>query len=144
MAVTPTPIYPQTLLSVPTQFTNSTSTTVPTQILPSQTNGCKLESIMVSSTDTSARNFNLYINVSATNYLIGTVAIPASSGNSATIPAVNLLQALTGVSFLIPLPKDANGNPYIYLDKNTSLFAAPATSITSADVWNIVCMGGAY
>lgn len=139
MTVTATPIYPQSLLSKPVQFTSSTSTTVPTQLLAAQTNGCKLEAIMVSSTDTSPRNLNLYINVSSTNYLLGTVSIPATAGDTNAIPAVNLLASAN-----LPLPKDPNGNPYLYLDSNTSLTATPATSITSTDVWNIVCMGGAY
>lgn len=139
MAVTSTPIFPQTLLSVPVQFTHSTSTSSPTQLLAAQTNGCKLEAILVASTDTSAHDLNLYLTVSATNYLIGTISIPATAGTVDSIPQVNLLDS----SQLI-LPKDANGNPYLYLDPNTSLYAAPAATLTTSDVWNIVCMGGAY
>jgi hypothetical protein len=144
MAVSNVPFFPQALLSPPTQFTNSTSTSTPTQILPTKTNGVKLEAILIASTDTSARDFNLYLNVSATNYLIGTVSIPASAGNSNSTPAVNLLSALTGASPLLPIPKDSNGNPYLYLDSSTALYAAPATTITSGKVWNIVVIGESY
>jgi hypothetical protein len=144
MAVSNVPFFPQALLSPPTQFTNSTSTSVPTQILGTKTNGAKIEAILVASTDTSARDFNLYLNVSATNYLIGTVSIPANSGNSNSAPTVNLLSALTGASALLPIPKDSNGNPFLYLDSNTALYAAPATTITSAKVWNIVVIGESF
>jgi hypothetical protein len=144
MALSNVPFFPQALLSPPTQFTNSTSTSTPTQLLAAQTNGVKLEAILVASTDTSARDINLYLNVSSTNYLIATVSIPANAGNSDSVPAVNLLSALTGASPLLPIPRDSNGNPYMYLDSNTALYAAPATTITSGKVWNIVPIGESF
>ncbi len=144
MAVTATPIYPQSILSKPTQFTSSTSTSTPTQILAAQTNGAKIETILVASSDTSAHDINLYLNVSSTNYFIGTVNIPITAGTVDTIPAVNLLSALSSSASLLPLPKDANGNPYLYLDSATSLTAAPAVALTSGKLWNIAVIGGAY
>lgn len=144
MAVTATPIFPQSILSSPVQFNSSTSISTPTTILAAQTNGCKLEAIMVSSTNATPVVFALYVNVSSTNYLMGQVNIPANAGNSATIPAVNILDALTSGSSLLPLPKDANGNPYLYLSSSTTLTALPTSSLTSSDFWNIVCIGGAF
>jgi hypothetical protein len=144
MAVTNTPIYPQALLSVPTQLTNATSTSTPTQILAAQTNGAKIEAILVASTDTSARDLNLYLTVSATNYFIGIVSIPITAGTVDTVPSVNMLTALTSSSALLPLPNDSNGNPYLYLDPNTTLKILPGSTITSGKDINLVVMGGAF
>jgi hypothetical protein len=144
MAVSNVPFFPQALLSPPTQFTNSTSTSTPTQLLAAKTNGVKLEAILVASTDTSARDLNLYLNVSSTNYLIATVSIPAGAGTTNNIPAVNLLSALTGASPLLPIPKDSNGNPYLYLDSSTAVYAAPGTTLTSGKVWNITPIGESF
>ena len=144
MAVSNVPIFPQALLSPPTQFTNSTSTSTPTQLLAAQTNGAKIEAILVASTDSTQRSINLYLNVSATNYLICNVTIPASAGTTNTVPAVNVLSALTGASPLLPLPRDANGNPYLYVDSNTSIYAAPSSTITSGKVWNIAVIGESF
>lgn len=144
MSVTPYPVYPQSLLSVPTQFTDSTSTSVPTQILAAQTNGAKIEAILVASTDPDPKFINIYLNVSTTNYLIATVNVPGAAGDVDTVPTVNVLTALYNGATLFALPTDANGNPYLYLDSNTALYAAPESTISSDDVWNIVVMGGAF
>ena len=144
MAASNLPIFPSTLLSSPTQFTNSTSTSTPTSILAAQTNGAKIEAILVASNDTSARDINLYVNVSATNYFIGCVSIPAGAGTIDTVPAVNLLTALSTGAALLPLPVDANGNRYLYASSATSITAAPGTTITSTKLINLVVIGGAF
>ena len=138
------PIFPSTLLSAAVQFTNSTSTTVPTTILAAQTNGAKLEAIMITSTDTSARDVSVYVTISATNYLLGTVSIPAGAGLTDTVPAVNFLTALSSGAAMLPLPVDANGNRYLYLQSTASLTATPGTTITSAKTIQIITVGGAF
>ncbi len=137
-AVVNTPIFPQTLLSPVVQFTSGTSTTTATQLIGTQSNGIKLEQIIVSSTDI-AHDINLYLQRSGTNYQICTVSIPATSGTIDSVPAVSVLK-----SSQLPLSTDNNGNPYLYLDSGTALYAAPAVALTSGKVWNILIDAGAY
>lgn len=144
MAVTPTPIFPQTLLSKTTALTNATSTTTPTNLLSAQTNGCKIEEILVSSTDTSARDLQIYINIGATNFLLCTVAIPATAGFVNNIATVSIFSALSGATTLFPLPKDPNGNPYLYLDPSSSLTAEPLTTITTGKQIAVTVIGGSF
>jgi hypothetical protein len=144
MAVTPTPIFPQSIISRVTVFTSATSTSTPVSILPTQTNGCKVEEILISSSDTSARDLLLYLDYSGTNSLFATISIPATSGQIDTISTVSVFKAVSGSTTLFPLPLDANGNPYLYLDATTALTASPLTVITTAKVWNIAVIGGAF
>lgn len=144
MAATPTPVFPQTPLSNLTQFTSTTSTSVPTSILAAQTNGALIEDILVTNSDTVAHDVNLYITVSSVNYQIGTISIPSGAGFTDTIPAVNLLAAVTSGSPLLPLPLDVNGNPYLYLSSAASLEAIPAVALASGKFINFLVMGGAF
>lgn len=144
MAVTATPIFPQSLLSKPTQLSNATSIVTPTSILAAQTNGAKIEKILVSSTDTSARDVSVFLQVAAVNYLLGTVSIPINSGNTNALPTVDILSALVATVKQLPLAVDANGNPYLYLDPSTSLFILPLTTITAGKFINVHVQGGAF
>ena len=79
MAGTATPIFPQTVKNYVAQILPADTTTKKT-LVTGATNGTKIESITVASTDTSARDLLLYLTVSAVDYLLGTVAIPINSG----------------------------------------------------------------
>lgn len=144
MAVTATPIFPQAVISKVTVFNSATSTSTPVSILPTQTNGCKVEEILIMSNDTSPRDLLLYLTYSGTSSLFATIAIPATSGAVDTISTVSVFKAVSGSTTLFPLPLDANGNPYLYLDATTAIAASPATVITTAKVWNIAVVGGAF
>jgi len=147
MAFSNSPIFPASLLSKVVQFTNTTSTSVPTSVISAQVNGCKIEQILVSNSDTVAHDVNIYINAGSTNYQIGTISIPLSSGILNGIPAVSLFKAVNSTgSTLLPLSLDANGDPYIYLDPQTSLYmqAGSSTAVTSGKTINIVAIAGAF
>lgn len=136
MTVTATPIYPQSVFTAPVQFLPATSTSVPTSLIAAATNGQKIEKILCSSTDTSARDIQLFVNFSSTNYMLGTVTVPAGAGNTNAVPTVDLLSILASGIPQIPLNVDAFGNKYLYLDANCALFAEPLTTITTAKVIN--------
>jgi hypothetical protein len=53
----------------------------------------------------------VFITKSAVDYLIGTINIPLSSGNTTSAPTINLLQQ----SQLPNVQVDNNGNPYLLL-----------------------------
>jgi hypothetical protein len=109
-----------------------------------KTNGAKIEAILVASTDNTARDLNLYLNVSSTNYQICTVSIPIHAGTANNVPAVNLLSALTGASPLLPIPRDANGNPYLYVDSSTPIYGAPGSTLAAGKVMNITIIGESF
>lgn len=146
MAVSNVPIFPASILNKVVQFTSTTSTSVPTSVITAQANGCKIEQILVSNSDTSAHDVNLYINAGSTNYQVCAISIPLSAGIVDSVPAVSLFKALTGTSTMFPLTLDANGNPYLYLDNLTSLYMQPgsSTAVAASKVINIHVSGGAF
>lgn len=143
--VTSTAIFPQSLFSKVVQFSSTSSTSVPTALISAQVNGCKIEQILISSTDTAARDLYFYVNAGSTNYQISNISIPITAGVADTVPTVSLFKATSGGSVMLPLSTDANGDPYLYLDPFTSLYAQPSPSgITASKTINILAMGGAF
>jgi hypothetical protein len=64
---------------------------------------------------------------------VTTITIPLNSGNSATIPPVDLFHALTSSSYLIPfVPLDAYGNKVWMLKAGTTIKVACTTTVTTA------------
>lgn len=81
------------------------------QILPADTtskktlftagaSGGRVHSVSVASDDTAAHDLQVWSSIGGTDYLVGTVSIPAGSGNTSGVPQVNVLAAL--VSLLDP------------------------------------------
>ena len=139
MAGTSTPIYPQTLKNYVVQIANADASTLKT-LVTGATNGTKIECINVTTTDTTARDVQLYITISAVDYLLGTVNIPANSGNTNALVSVNLLTALNFPSCAV----DANGNRYVYVANGATLRVSSLTTVTSAKVINFVASGGDF
>jgi len=122
---TATPIFPQTVKNGVITIVNATGTANVTSYTAG-TSGAKIESWIVTSTDTSDRILNIWYNTSATNYLIGTVNIPLNSGNSTSVPTVDILANLTG------LARDSNGNKYIYVSASNLLTISVTVAVTAA------------
>lgn len=136
MAVTSTPIYPQTLMSGVAQILPADTSSLKT-LYTAGTNGSKIETILVTNTDsTSAYLITLTVVISATNYIIGTVNVPLSSGNTNAAPAINILSNSN-----IPLNKDSNGNPYLYLATGAILKVNSSTTVTTAKVLSFLAQG---
>jgi hypothetical protein len=131
MATSPQPIFPQSWITAGLAVVNATSTTV-TAVTASTSFGSQVKNLQATSNDTSAHDIAVFKNVGGTNYLIGTVAVPASAGFSSTVPAVNLLQALPG------LPVDSNNNPYISLAATDLIEVGALVAITAAKTLTVV------
>lgn len=113
--------------------------TLAAQILPADTsslvtlytaptNGARVESIAVSSSDTSARDVSLAVTKGGVDYIIGTVTIPITAGQIAATPAIDLLQYLA-----MPwLRFDENGNRFLQLDTGCVLKVKSLTTVTAA------------
>ena len=97
-------------------------------------NGSKCVAINLVNTDSIAHNF--FLSTSTTNVGVITVyAIPASTGWNGSIPSANLL-TYTG------LPKDSDGNSFIYLKSGDILYGWYSTSFNTSQeiIATAVCM----
>jgi hypothetical protein len=139
MAVTSTPIYPQAIVNAAAQIVNATGSALVT-LVTGGTNGTKIESLNVSSTDTSARDIQLWMTISAVNYLLGTVSIPANAGNVNNIVSVDILRNIQIPS----LAYDNNGNKYLYVASGAVLSIAALTTVTSAKAIAALAQGGNF
>lgn len=142
MTVTATPIFPQAI-NVGVQTIVNADAQAQKTLFTAGTNGSKVESISISSSDTSARDVSIYLTRSATNYLLSTVSIPAGAGQPAApaaTPAVDILR-----SAQIPgLAYDPNGNHYLYLMSGDTLTISAPVTITSAKTVTAVASGGNF
>jgi len=143
MTVTATPIFPQTLYNAVQTIAPADTTTVKA-LTTTQTNGLKIESIIVSSSDTSARDVILYMTISATNYPLVQVQIPITAGQVNTTPPVNLLTGGVAPGSFPGLPLDGNGNPYIYLPSGATLSVSAPVTVTTAKQINFLVTGAAF
>ena len=105
--------------------------------------GAILEAINVTLTDTSAHTVAFYFCTSscpAASDLIGTVSVPASSGNTTSALPINVLSA----AYLGPsLPVDSNGNRYLFVPRGSYLTVTDSSS-ASGKTLTLTPVGGAY
>ena len=139
MAGTSTPIFPQTVRNAVVTIAPADTTTLKT-VYTGATNGTRIESMIATSTDTGAQNIQVWATISAVNYLLGTVAIPANSGNTNALVTVDLLRAANfpGLAF------DSNGNKYVYLASGTVLSVSTLATVTTAKQIQVFAQGGDY
>lgn len=133
-------MYIQTIQNWSVQILPADTTSNKT-IITAGAQGSRVESLIVSSTDTAGRDVQIGVTRSATNYIIGTVAIPINAGNTNAVPNVNLF-ANTGQ--IIGLALDSNGNPYLDLKASDVLYIAALTTVTTAKVISAIAYGGDF
>lgn len=87
-----------------------------------------IKSLMITSTDSAAMNVQLAINNGSSDFVIGTVAVPANSGTNGTAAAVDAL-----ASAVMPgLPLDQNGKRVLPLKGTYILKARVLVTVTTA------------
>lgn len=140
MAGTATPIFPQTVKTFVAQIQNSDGTSKVT-IATGATNGTKIESLNVTSTDgVGSRDLKLYMTVSGVDYLLGTISLAASSGNTNALPSIDILRNVQ-----IPgLAYDSNGNRILYIANGATLRMAAGSTVTSGTIIAAVGIGGDF
>ncbi|HEY9755248.1 MAG TPA: hypothetical protein V6C97_08805 [Oculatellaceae cyanobacterium] len=139
MAGTATPIFPQTVMNWAQQITNANGTSLQT-LVTGGTNGSKVESLMISNTDTVAHDVQFWVTISSVAYLLTTVSIPASAGNSDSVPAVDILR-----SAQIPgLAYDPNGNKYLYVANGSTLSIGLLVAVASGKLVQGFAQGGNF
>jgi hypothetical protein len=120
------------------------------QILPADTttaktaftagaSGSKLAALVATNTDAAAAyGVQVFLKRSATSYLLGTVNVPLSAGNTVAAPAVDLLGAvgMPGLAF------DNDGQHYLPLMTGDTIMVASLTTVNAAKVLSFVASGG--
>lgn len=138
--MTPTPVFPQTISNFSAvQILPADTTTLKTLVTPGA-NGCKIENILVHSTDTSAKDLVLVVTKGGTDFPLATLSIPANSGNTNALIPISLFQH----AMLVGLNTDAFGNKYLYLGSGSVLKAKVATTVTAAKAISLFPQGGDY
>lgn len=140
MAGTATPIFPQSIKNGAVQIANSDASNLKTIVSPG-TNGSKVENLLVSSTDTSARDLQIIVTKSAVDYILGTISIPANTGNTNALAMINVFAHANISGFL---NSDNNGNKFLYLENGSVLKAKTLTTVTSTRVINLFAQYGDY
>lgn len=140
--MTSTPVFPQTLGNGIQQFANAdgNGSGNAKTLYTAGANGSKIEAILVSSSDTSARDLVICIYISSTLYVLTTFSIPITAGLTNAIPCVDLLRHTQFPG----LANDANGNRYLYLASGSLLKAYMGTTVTSAKLVNVLTQAGDY
>ena len=121
------------------------------KILPADTTALKtlftagsndsvVKAINVQSTDTAARVVNLYVNDGTTDFLVGAVNVPLSSGNTGSAATIDLL----GGTLLPSLPYDSNGKRVLPMPAGYVLKVSSQTTVTATREITFVCMAEDY
>lgn len=138
MAVTSTPIFSQTIKNGVVQILPADTTTLKT-IFTAGSDGAALNNLMIHSTDTSAKDVILYVTFGGIDIPIGTISIPANSGNTNSLPMVSALSHANLV-----LNTDVNGNKILWLEAGAILKAKAASTVTTAKAITFFAQAGNY
>lgn len=125
----------QPLNGTPVTFTSADTTSEKT-VWTAGANGSLIDSIAVTSDDTSAVILVLSINNLTTSYKIGELSIPAGAGTDGSTPAVNLLSQ-TAMPFL-----QRNGG--LPIQGTYKLNVNAKVTMTAAKTLTITPIGGNY
>ncbi len=135
MPTTATPIFPQSFQYTGTEFLNADSTNKKT-IFTAGENGSKVILFIFTSNDTTERFLDIFINDGSADHQIGKQMVAAASGTGTGVVfgASNVLYYSYNTQVYnlgTVLPKDVNGNAFIYLPFGCSLKASLQTAVTS-------------
>ena len=119
---------PQTILPA--------DTTAEKTIYTAGADGALVDSVFVTSDDTSDVVLNVFVNNGSTSFLIGAVTIPTLSGTDGTAPAINLLN-------LDSLPALQAGGG-LTLQSGHKLNVSAQVTVTAAKTVTITAAGGDY
>jgi hypothetical protein len=139
MAVTSTPIFPQLIQSPAVQILPADTTTLKT-LITAGADGTIVNELLISSTDTSARDLAVYLTISAVDYLIGTISVPANAGFTNAVPSVGFFDSAN----LTFLQTDNNGHKFLMLGSGAVLKVKTLTTVTAAKIINVIAQSGNF
>lgn len=140
MAVSHQPIFAQTLKLGAVQILPADTTSLKT-IYTAAADGSRVNNLLITSTDTAAKDVQLVLTVSAVDYVLGTITIPANTGFTAAVVSLNMFQHAGLVNVL---NQDNNGNKYLDLESGAILKIKALTTVTAAKIINIVAQVADY
>lgn len=145
MAVTSTPVLPQTPKITPQQFVQGTdSAGTYKTIFTAGSNGSKITAILVNTTDGTATHLlTLRLNRSSTGYPIINYTLPINSGGDGSAASIDLLAG--GPSSLLQgLPIDNDGQKFLFLESGDTLEVTFATALTAGKNIYVVTVGAHF
>lgn len=145
MAVTATPVFPQTPKCTPQNFVQGTDSAGTYKTLfTAGTNGSKVTSVIAATDDGSATHLlTLVLTRSATDYYIGSYTIPVSSGTSGTANNVDLLSGGPSGT-IIGLSIDNDGQKYLFMESGDTLRLTFATALTAGKRIDVITTGSNF
>jgi hypothetical protein len=118
----------------------SSDTTSKVTVFTAGSDDSDLKSLIAAHNDTAIINLQLYVNRSSTDYLIGTVSIPALAGSSGSLPNADLLAAAA----MPGLPVDSMGKPYLPLKNGDVLKVACIATMSGSKTLHVSAFGQDY
>ena len=129
------PVFPNVLQNVVYSLTSTSLVSIYT----APANGARIDSLNFTSTDTSNRDLSIYITVSGTDYLIGTISILANSGTISTVPAK---AGLNDANLALPI-NDPYSNRVIIL-KGAAELKIQATALAGGKTITVTGLAGEF
>lgn len=137
MAAATSPIFTTSVETAVQDIVNADGTT-PQTLVTAGANGARVVAVTATTDDTAAIDFSLYVqrDGAGTNFLLGTVSVPAGAGNTSAVAAVDLLDPakIKGL--------DLDGT--LILGGTDVLKVAARTAVTAAKTTYIVGLYGDY
>ena len=132
------PIFPGTVKTPGARIQNSDGTSAVT-VMTAGTSGAKIESIAATNTDTVPIILQIVATISAVDYTLGEVSIPAGAGTDGTTKAVDLLNVTA-----LPWVRNDGVNAYMLLEAGAILKAKAKTAVTAGKVIHLFAQGGDF
>ena len=96
MAANTAPIFVKNVTAKGVTWTNSDAAATKKTVTPTVgSEGARVHSIAVTTDDTTARDFQVFLNDGTTDTLLGTVTIPIGAGNTGSAAAIAILKQST-------------------------------------------------
>lgn len=137
--VVSTPIFPQVIKTSVAQILPADTTSLKT-LVTADADGTRIDNILITSTDTAARDLQFVVTISAVDYVVGTLSVPANSGFTNAVVTLNVL----GNAQFAALSTDVNGNKVLFLGTGAVLKVKSLTTVTAAKVISIIAQCGDY
>lgn len=135
MAANTTPIFPLSIQTSAVSFANADGTSEKT-IVTAGSEGTRIDVLLVTSDDTTARVFRLLVNNGTTSFIVGEVSVPVGAGTDGATLSVKVLAASV-------LPwLDSSGS--LFLKAGWTLKAAAKVAVTSGKTIAFVAFSGDY
>lgn len=142
MAVTATPVFPQTPNVAVVSITSADGAAATKTIYTGAANCSKVVAVNLTATCTESHLLTLSVTRNSTAYALGAVTVNQSSGYGTDGVAASLDLLRGGPNGIIPsLPVDNDGQKYIFLTSVDTLQITHATSLTSNKKIDIVAWG---